>query len=108
MLEKYIGEQFNMSIVIPAFGYNDCSEIEIILYNKYDTSKTVRYLKTDSTIENNSNRNDTIDILISSSNTKTLGKGLIILELKRTVSGENMPIIKLRSEFMVLYNSKIE
>lgn len=105
MIEKYLGEQFSMSIIIPAFGYNDCEEIEITLYNKDARGRKITYLKSDGTVMNASGENQEVDILISAGNTYTLGTGVVVFEIRRKVAGEIMPIVKLSAELLLLLKS---
>ena len=95
MKTKPLGSQFSIGIDIPAFGYNDCAEIEIALYNERYPSRKVIYSKGgDNPVENNSGQNLTIDIMVMPDHTRTLGIGNVKLELKRVVNGVKQPIIK--------------
>ena len=96
MKTKPLGSQFSIGIDIPAYGYNDCAEIEIALYNERYPHRKVTFRKTDTDnpVENNSGQNLTIDIMVMSDHTRTLGIGNVKLELKRVVNGVKQPIIK--------------
>ena len=95
MKTKPLGSQFSIAIDVPAFGFNDCDEIEIALFNEYAPARKVIYSKGgDNPVENNSGQNLTIDIMVMSDHTRTLGIGNVKLELKRVVNGIKQPIIK--------------
>ena len=96
MKTKPLGSQFSIGIDIPAYGYNDCAEIEIALYNERYPHRKVTFKKTDTAnpIGNNSGLNATIDILVTPEHTKILGLGTVKFELKRVVNGVKQPIIK--------------
>lgn len=95
MKTKPLGSQFSIAIDVPAFGFNDCDEIEIALFNERAPARKVIYSKGgDNPVENNSGQNLTIDIMVMSDHTRTLGIGNVKLELKRVVNGVKQPIIK--------------
>lgn len=104
-MNKLQGSQFSVGIDIPAFGYNDCEEIEIVLFNKRNLSKKITYKKSTGTVMNSSGYNLTIDILVTTTDSKTLALGDVFIEVKRTVSGIKQPVIKSKLPVFTLEES---
>lgn len=94
MHKKYLGSQFSVGVVLPAFTFSQCSEIEIVLYNERYTEKSVMFSKLENTIFNELQDDKTLNFMVSSNDTRKLGVGTIRIEIKRVVDGENQPILK--------------
>lgn len=97
-MDKLIGSKFNMQVQCGLFGFNDCSQIEIVVFNQKTPADRLVYLKVPDAelpdalpIESNSGNQRYLDIAVDTSG---LAIGQYMFEMKRTVTGQAMPVIK--------------
>lgn len=97
-MDKLAGSKFNMQVQCGVFGFDDCSQIEIVVFNQKTPADRLVYLKVPDAeqpdalpVESNSDNQLYLDITVD---TAELPVGQYMFELKRTVTGQQMPVIK--------------
>jgi hypothetical protein len=109
-MDKLKGSKFNMQVKCGVFGFDDCSQIEIAVFNAKTPADRLVYLKVADAeqpdalpVESNSGNQLWLDITVD---TSELPVGQYLFEMKRTVTGDAMPIIKTPVELFKLKTSQ--